>query len=268
MRASADRPEFAPGDRHAVLEQLLCERTRELEAAHAELDAFAYSVSHDLRAPLRTIDGFARVLEEDLAGQVDEESKDALQRVRAAASKMGELIDDLLKLSRVSRSELALEPVDLGKLARGIADELAASAPGRSVVFDIAPELTVRGDRRLLVMLLEHLLKNAWKFTSAHATARIEVGVAHAGAEPVYFVRDDGAGFDPADAKRLFAPFQRLHGVAEFPGTGIGLAIVRRIVQRHGGRAWAEGAVEKGATFHFTLPAISETPESQSRRSP
>src|SRR5689334_15897023 len=236
---------------NAALEQQLAARTAELQAAHREFQAFAYSVSHDLRAPLRTIDGFAKILEEDYASRVDEEGKDALSRVRAAAQKMAGQIDDLLTLSRVSRAELAPETVDLSALARSIASELTASAPARAVTFEIPSGLTARADRAQLTLALRNLLDNAWKFTSRHARARIELGVTEVAGAPAYFVRDDGAGFDMDDAKDLFAPFRRLHGVAEFPGTGIGLATVRRVIQRHGGRAWAEGAVEKGATFYF-----------------
>ena len=239
------------------LEQQLRERTAALEVANAELEDFAYSVSHDLRAPLRTIVGFARIIEEDYADCVDSEGRDALHRVRAAARQMGAFIDDLMKLSRLSRAELKWERIDLEGIVRSVADGLMASALPRSVVCEVTPGLVAWGDRRLLTVLLEHLLGNAWKFTSRHPSARIEVGVADRAGEPAYFVRDDGAGFDMAHAKRLFVPFQRLHSVREFAGTGIGLAIVRRIVQRHGGRVWAEGAVEKGATFYFTLPACS-----------
>ena len=237
------------------LEKRLRERTAALEVANAELENFAYSVSHDMRAPLRTIVGFAKIIEEDYADRVDAEGRDALHRVRAAARQMGAFIDELVKLSRLSRSELMLERVDLEGLVRSVADGLKASAVSRSVVFEVTPGLVAWGDRRLLTVLFEHLLGNAWKFTSRHPSARIEVGVAaDRDGVPAYFVRDDGAGFEMADAQRLFAPFQRLHGMREFAGTGIGLAIVRRIVQRHGGRVWAEGAVEKGATFYFTLP--------------
>src|SRR6185295_7126901 len=221
---------------NAALERQLHERAAELEAAKRELEAFGYSVSHDLRAPLRTIDGFSKILEEDYAGRIDEEGRDALRRVRGAAQKMAEQIDDLLKLSRVSRAELSRATVDLGALARAIANQLQAGAPGRSTLFEIPPRLEAWGDRAMLALVLENLLGNAWKFTSRHPRARIEIGVAEMAGEPAYFVRDDGAGFDMADAKNLFAPFQRLHGVSEFAGTGIGLAIVRRVVQRHGGR--------------------------------
>jgi PAS domain S-box-containing protein len=238
---------------NATLEQRVQERTTELEAANKELSAFAYSVSHDLRSPLRTIDGFSRILEEDYGSRVDDEGRDSLHRVRAAAQKMGGLIDDLLKLSRLSRSEMTREQVDLSALTRGIAEELRTGDPARNVTFDIAPGLVVHGDKALLTILLDNLLGNAWKFTSKHPSARIEIGVTEKEGQSVYFVRDDGAGFDMAHVGTLFAPFQRLHGMAEFPGTGIGLATVQRVVQRHGGRAWAEGEVEKGATFYFTL---------------
>ncbi len=228
-------------------------RTAELDAANKDLESFSYSVSHDLRAPLRSIDGFARMLEEDYSAKIDDEGKDALHRVRSAAQRMGELIDDLLKLSRLSRSDMYAEPVDLSALARSVAEDLKASDPGRNVIFDIPPRLEAHGDRRLLTVLLENLLGNAWKFTGRHAHARIELGALQKDGKPVYFVRDDGAGFDMTYVATLFAPFQRLHLAADFPGTGIGLATVRRIVQRHGGRVWAEAAVEQGATFYFTL---------------
>jgi signal transduction histidine kinase len=242
-------------ERSVILEQRVLERTAELKAANQELEAFTYSASHDLRAPLRSIDGFAKVLEEDYAQGFDAEGKDALHRVRAAAQRMGELIDALLSLSRLTRSDMNLEVVDLSALARCVTDKIKASEPERSVVFEIAPKIEVHGDKRLLAVLLENLLGNAWKFTGKRANARIEFGAAVTDGQPAYFVRDDGAGFDMAHAANLFAPFQRLHSVSDFPGTGIGLATVRRIVQRHRGRVWAEGAVDQGATFYFTLSA-------------
>jgi light-regulated signal transduction histidine kinase (bacteriophytochrome) len=199
------------------------------------------------------------MLEEDYAANLDDEGKDALRRVRSAAQRMGDLIDDLLKLSRLSRADMHAETVDLSALARSVAEELTARDPGRNVSFDIPPRLEARGDRRLLTVLFENLLGNAWKFTSRHASARIELGTLQKDGKPVYFVRDDGAGFDMTYVATLFAPFQRLHLAADFPGTGIGLATVRRIVQRHGGRIWAEAAVEKGATFYFTLEPESTT---------
>ncbi len=240
---------------NATLEQRVRERTTELEVANKELEAFAYSVSHDLRAPLRSIDGFSKILEEDYAERVDDEGKDALRRVRAAAQRMGLLIDDMLKLSRLSRAEMNFQTVNLSELVGSIVAELKAREPGRKVTFKTASRAFATGDRQLLAVLLENLLANAWKFTGKHAEAHIEFGVTEKDGATVYFVRDDGAGFDMAHIDKLFTPFQRLHGMAEFPGTGIGLATVQRIVRRHGGRAWAEGAVEKGATFYFTLGA-------------
>lgn len=253
------RAEVAIRELNASLEQRVVERTTALKAANRELEAFAYSVSHDLRAPLRSIDGFSKILQEDYAGKVDDEGKDALQRVRAAAQKMGLLIDDLLKLSRLTRADMHAAPVDLAALARSIAGELKAKDPDRNTVVEIPSRLEVFGDKRLLAVLLENLFGNAWKFTSRHDAARITLGATDKDGSVAYFVRDDGAGFDMAYVNKLFSPFQRLHGAAEFPGTGIGLATVRRIVQRHGGKVWAEGGVEKGATFYFTLPAGEAT---------
>jgi PAS domain S-box-containing protein len=238
----------------ASLEQRVRERTAALEAANAELSAFSYSVSHDLRAPLRAIDGFSQVLLEDYTSVLDEAGQDALRRVRAASQRMGELIDDLLQLSRVSLAPLRRKPVDLGRLAREVAGSLQQTAPEREVEWVVPPELVVDGDARLLRGALENLLGNAFKFTGKQAQARIEVGVGEQGGEVVYFVRDNGAGFDMAYADRLFGAFQRLHAAAEFEGTGIGLATVQRIIHRHGGRIWAHSAGPgQGATFYFTL---------------
>jgi two-component system NtrC family sensor kinase len=227
--------------------------TQELERKNAELEAFSYSVSHDLRGPLRTIDGFSQVLMEDNAAQLDELGMEHLRRICAAAKRMGDLIDDLLQLSRVSRGPLGREPADLAEIARAVADELAGKDVGRTVTF-VAPErLPVSGDSRLLRIVFDNLLGNAWKFTSKTAGARIELGAAEQDGRIVYFVRDNGNGFDMADAGRLFTPFQRLHTEAEFPGTGIGLTTVRRVIERHGGTVWAEGVVGQGATISFTL---------------
>ena len=234
-------------------EEALKSYATQLEAANAELDAFAYSVSHDLRAPLRSIDGFSQALLEDYADRVDAAGRDYLQRVRAAAQRMGVLIDDLLELSRVTRSEIHREPVDLSALARSVAAELARGTPTRQVDVAIAPGLFAEGDARLLRVVLENLLGNAWKYTAKNARARIEFAAAEHDGRPAYYVRDDGAGFDMAYAGKLFGAFQRPHRTAEFEGTGIGLATVQRIIHRHGGRVWAEGAVEQGATFYFTL---------------
>ena len=229
------------------------ETNRELEGANRELEAFSYSVSHDLRSPLRSIEGFAQILLEDHAQGLDEEARGYLRRVRAASRRMALLIDDLLDLSRVTRSSLTRQMVDLSALAREIAAEIEKSQPDRSVRFVIADGLAVRGDPRLLRVLLENLLGNAFKFTQREREATIEFGAVTRDGGVAYYVRDNGVGFDEAYATKLFGAFQRLHGSEDFEGTGIGLATVQRIVQRHGGKAWAEGAVGKGATFFFTL---------------
>jgi signal transduction histidine kinase len=227
---------------------------RELADVNRELEAFSYSVSHDLRAPLRSIEGFSQILLEDYADKLGEEGEDYVGRVRVASRRMALLIDDLLDLSRVSRRPLRREPVDLSAQTREIAAELRRSQPERDVEFVIADGLTANGDARLLRLALENLLGNSWKFTSREERARIEFGsTALEGRERVYFVRDNGVGFDETYAGKLFGAFQRLHGAAEFEGTGIGLATVQRIVRRHGGRVWAEGEVGEGATFFFTL---------------
>jgi len=210
-------------------------------------------VSHDLRAPLRSIDGFSQVLLEDYATQLDEAGRDSLQRVRAATQRMGTLIDDLLKLARLTRSEMRTEVVDLSRIAGDIAAELHRSTPERQVEFIIAQGLEARGDTRLLRVAVENLLRNSWKYTAKQPQPRIEFGSVEGNGERVFLVRDNGAGFDMQYADKLFGVFQRLHSATEFEGTGIGLATVRRIITRHGGRIWAEGAVDQGATFYFTL---------------
>ncbi len=228
----------------------------EMKAVNKELEAFSYSVSHDLRAPLRSIDGFSQALLEDCHDLLDTTGQDYLRRIRAATQRMGHLIDDLLDVSRVTRSDMELQSVDLSLLARAICTELQQSQPERQVEFAIQKGLLADGDTPLLRVLLVNLLNNAWKFTSKHTQARIEFGVISGERDvPIYFVRDDGAGFDMSYVDKLFGPFQRLHGMHEFPGNGIGLATVQRIVHRHGGRVWAQGAVERGATFYFTLVA-------------
>jgi light-regulated signal transduction histidine kinase (bacteriophytochrome) len=237
------------------LERHLRERTAELEAARKELSSFIYSISHDLQAPLRRILGFAGILAEECAERLGEEGRQHLARITAAATGMEQLIAGLLGLSRVTRAEILLVPTDLGALAEVIAAELQIALPERVVDFEIAPALTAVADPNLMRIAMEHLLKNAWKFTGKHPAARIEFGAERCEGETVFFVRDDGAGFDMAYADNLFTPFQRLHRADEFEGAGVGLATVRRIIQRHGGRVWAEGAVERGATFRFTLPA-------------
>jgi light-regulated signal transduction histidine kinase (bacteriophytochrome) len=238
---------------NAELEDRVRRRTAELEASNKELEAFSYSVSHDLRSPLRAIDGFSQALLEDYAGKLDAEGKDDLNRVRDAATRMGDLIDSLLKLSRLSRQEMRVQDVDLSAVAAETAETLRAADPARDVTFVIAPGVRGTGDPALLRNVLENLMGNAWKFTGRHPRARIEFGSTTVDGERVFFVRDDGAGFDMAYADKLFGAFQRLHGQSEFPGIGIGLATTARIVHRHGGSMWAEGEPEKGATFYFTL---------------
>ncbi len=223
------------------------------EAANRELEAFSYSVAHDLRAPLRSIDGFSQALLEDCADSLPAEGKQYLGHVRSSAQHMAQLIDDLLSLSRVGRTELHRARVDLAAIARSVVTRLRRDAREHAVELVIPDALAVRGDAGLLEHALDNLLGNAWKFTRKTARARIELGAIAKPGPTVYFVRDNGAGFDMAYAGKLFAVFQRLHTVQEFEGTGIGLANVERIIQRHGGRIWAEGEVGRGATFFFTL---------------
>lgn len=225
----------------------------ELQRANAELDAFSSSVSHDLRAPLRAIEGFSHFLVEDYAPQLDARAHEYLERITGSVKQMSTLIDDLLKLARISRASVDAAPIDLSALAAAIIGELRRTHPDRAVTVEIAPGLVAQGDPRLVKVALVNLLDNAWKYTGRRTEARIEVGRT-AASEPAFFVRDDGAGFDMAHAKRLFQPFQRLHSPVDFPGTGVGLATVERVVSRHGGRIWAEAAVGAGATFYFTLP--------------
>lgn len=238
------------------LEQRVVERTVDLERANRELMTFSYSVSHDLRAPLRSIDGFSHVLMEDYGDRLDEAGRDYLVRVRAASQRMAELIDDMLALAKMLRSELKREPVDLSAMARDVVVELEGSELARAgVVWVIEDSVRAEADPHLVRVVLQNLLGNALKYSAQHATARIEFGVLpeRQSGKPVFFVKDDGAGFDMRFADKLFGVFQRLHKDEQFPGHGIGLATVQRIVQRHGGRVWAEGVVEQGATFYFTL---------------
>jgi light-regulated signal transduction histidine kinase (bacteriophytochrome) len=226
----------------------------ELSAANKELEAFCYSVSHDLRAPLRGIDGFSRALVEDYADMLDSEGKGYLHRIRIACQRMGQLIDDLLALSRITRRDMCREGVvDMSVMAQEIAADLQKRQPERRVEFSITEGLKANVDTQLMQLALLNLLDNAWKFTEKHPHAKIEFGVTQNGKGPVYFVRDDGAGFDMKYVDKIFGAFQRLHDINEFEGTGIGLATVQRIIHRHGGRIWAEGAVEQGATFYFAL---------------
>ena len=241
------------------MEQTLRLRTAELEMANKELEAFSYSVSHDLRNPLGVVDGYSYVLLTAYADKLDKTGRDCLHRVRAVTAQMAQLIDDLLQFSLARRAELRHDAVDLSALAETVVAELRQMDPERQVTVAIAPGLTATGDRGLLRVVLRNLLGNAWKFTAKTSTARIELGTADHDARVtthesrIYFVRDNGVGFDMAKAAKLFGAFQRLHNAQEFPGTGIGLATVQRIVQRHGGRVWAEAAVGKGAIFYFTL---------------
>jgi signal transduction histidine kinase len=225
----------------------------DLEQKNRELETFSYTVSHDLRAPLRRIESFGKALGETQAERLDEEGRRYLSRIRTSSQEMAQLIDDVLYLSRVTRAELHRQEVDLSAVAHAIVERLREAEPDRAVEVRVRPGLTTVGDGRLLRIALENLLENAWKFTARQPDARIEFGLTHVSGEPAYFVRDNGAGFDMSYADRLFAPFQRLHLSSEFPGTGVGLATVQRIVYRHGGRIWAEGAVGQGATFHFTV---------------
>lgn len=244
---------------NAELERRVLERTRQMEAINRELESFAYAVSHDLRAPLRSMSGFSQILRESAPESLDEKSLHYLQRIHDASQRMSALIDDLLSLSRISRSELSPRPVDLSLLASEAATTIADRYQGRNVELHIAPSMSVYGDPRLLRIALDNLLDNAWKYTSRAKQARVEVGTRTEGDETIYFVRDNGVGFDMTYADKLFGPFQRLHADADFPGTGIGLVTVQRILTRHGGRIWVEAAPERGATFFFTLPPSAAT---------
>ncbi|NOU17527.1 MAG: PAS domain S-box protein [Bacteroidales bacterium] len=236
------------------LEKRVFERTSQLEAANKELEAFSYSVSHDLRTPLRSIDGFSQAILEDYSNMIDAQGKDYLHRIRSATQRMAQLIDDMLNLSRVSRNELIIQQVNMSNIAQEIAINLKETEPDRQVEFIVHEGIEVQGDSRLLLIVMENLIANAWKFTSKHPTARIEFGTRQQNDTAVYFVRDDGAGFNMKYAQKLFGVFQRLHTTIEYPGTGVGLATVQRIIHRHGGKVWAEGEVEKGTTFYFTIP--------------
>lgn len=231
-------------------------RAADLDAANKELESFSYSVSHDLRTPLRSIDGFSRLLQEDYAPALDDMGQNYLKRVRRASQRMGQIIDDLLNLSRVSRSQLNQIEVDLSKLAQQICTDLQQQEATRTCRFTIAQNVTAYGDLRLLRIALENLLSNAWKFTSKQPESEIQFGTTKLEGELVFFIRDNGAGFAMEYANKLFGAFQRLHHQEEFPGTGIGLATVQRIIRRHSGRIWAESAVGEGATFYFTLGKI------------
>jgi light-regulated signal transduction histidine kinase (bacteriophytochrome) len=248
LRASQDEVRRA----NSGLEQRVAERTRQLEAANRELESFAYAVSHDLRAPLRSLSGFSQILQESASG-LDDKSRHYLQRIQEASQRMSGLIEDLLGLSRIGRSEFSARPLDLSQVCAEAAAAVRERCPGRNVELTIAPGMNVTGDARLLRIALENLLNNAWKFTVHAAPARISVGMRQEPEGLVYFVSDNGVGFDMSYAGKLFVPFQRLHAEAEFPGSGIGLVTVQRIIARHGGRIWAQARPNEGATFCFTL---------------
>jgi PAS domain S-box-containing protein len=235
------------------LEQRVKDRTTKLEAANQELDAFAYSVSHDLRAPLRSMEGFSEALKIGYPEKLDEQGQHYLTRIQEASLEMGQLIEALLSLSRVTRDELKSESIDLSMVAQEIADEMKKQNPKRKVEIEISKNMAVQGDAHLIKIVMENLVNNAWKFTSMRDQAHIVIGMKKEAGEKVYFVRDDGVGFDMAYASKLFVPFQRLHAKEKFTGSGIGLATVKRIVTRHGGRIWAEAGVDQGATFYFTI---------------
>jgi PAS domain S-box-containing protein len=240
------------------MQQELLDAKNAAEAANRELESFSYSVAHDLRAPLRSIDGFGQLLLEECGGALGADGQRYLTLVRQSTQHMGRLIDDLLQLSRVTRAELKRESVDVSALARQSLERLRSSAPARHVAAAIEDGLTARGDERLLGIVLDNLLGNAWKYSAKRPDAAIAFGMTR-DADSAFFVRDNGAGFDMRYAHKLFGVFERLHGTHEFEGTGIGLATVRRIVDRHGGRVWAHGEVDAGATFYFTLEAKETT---------
>jgi len=256
LEASEARAARELAEARAAMAEELARANVELAQANRELEAFSYSVSHDLRAPLRTISAFTQAVTELLGPALEGKPLDYMRRVLAAASRMSDLIDALLELSRISRVPVVRHRVELSTLAGLAIDDLARREPDRRVVTTIQPNLVVAGDSRLLRVVLDNLLGNAWKFTSKREVAHLEVGVVPGDGEPVFFVRDDGAGFDMSQVDRLFTPFHRLHSDSEFHGTGIGLATVRRIIERHGGRIWGEGAVGRGATIYFTVPSV------------
>jgi len=256
LEAAEARAAKVLAEARAAMAEELSRTNDELAQANRELEAFSYSVSHDLRAPLRTISAFTHAIIEDFGERVDDKARDHIRRVLSATSRMSDLIDALLELSRISRTPIGRHRVDLSQLASIAVDELVRREPARAVGVEITPGLIVDADGRLMRILLDNLLGNAWKFTSRADPARIEVGREPHSGDAVYFVRDNGAGFDMSQADRLFTPFQRLHSDGEFSGTGIGLATVRRIIERHGGKIWAEGSIGCGAKISFTVPII------------
>lgn len=247
---------FRERDLHATI-RMAQERSRleaELEAANHELDSFSYSVSHDLRAPLIAIDGFSRILEESYMTCLPPDGQECLHRIRQAATNMDKLVNDFLRLSRVTRASLVMEPVDISRMATEVLEGLSSDHPDRKVIWTVEPGLRAVGDKGLLLIAIQNLLANAWKYTGRRSEGRIEVGGVQRGSGVTLFVRDNGAGFPAEKANLLFIPLQRLHSQDEFPGNGIGLATVQRIIFRHGGKIWAEGIPDLGATFWFNIP--------------
>jgi signal transduction histidine kinase len=239
---------------NATLEDRVRARTEELERANDELEAFAYSASHDLRTPLRAIDAYAAMLAEDAGPSLDERGKDSLRKIRASTRRMTELVDGMLELSKVSRAVVRVEDLDLALIGREVVQELSAAEPDHSVTFVCPPKLLIKGDRALVRMAISNLIHNAWKFTRGRQSPRVELGLEAASPDgPYYYVRDNGIGFEQTLMHKLFEPFQRLHSAEQFAGTGIGTTIVARAVERHGGRVWADGEVNRGAEFRFTL---------------
>ncbi|HET9122191.1 MAG TPA: ATP-binding protein, partial [Acidiferrobacteraceae bacterium] len=253
-------------DLNATLEQRVQERTAQLEQVNQELEAFSYSVSHDLRGPLRGIDGFSQALLEDYGDSLNDEARHYLARMRQAAERMGQLIDALLKLARVTRAEMHHEQIDLAQLFHMIASDLRNQNPEHQAQFVAPARLPVQGDGALLRIVMENLLGNAWKFSARQPCSQIELGATQQALETVYFVRDNGVGFNMASADKLFGAFQRLHRASEFEGTGIGLVTVARIIHRHGGRVWAKSTPGQGATFYFTLRAPAEAVQARASR--
>ena len=244
-------------------EQAIVRLNERLQNANRDLEAFTSSVCHDLRAPLRAIDGFAQILTKEYAVKLDEKAKDYFGHIHTGVRQMTALIDDLMKLSRVEYAAIQRTSVDLSSLVSAIAERLHSSEPQRAVEFVIQEGVTAVVDPNLLCVALENLLGNAWKFTSKHDKARIEFGIRDQDSQQVYFVRDDGAGFDMRSAEKLFGVFQRMHRASDFSGTGVGLATIARIIRAHGGKVWAEAEVERGATFLFTLP--EQSPDNENR---
>ncbi|MGD8923206.1 MAG: ATP-binding protein, partial [Candidatus Zixiibacteriota bacterium] len=236
----------------------LLDRGLELEALNRELEAFAHSVAHDLRAPLRTVHGFAEALVEDYSDSLGDKGREYLDRILSASENMAQLIEDLLSLSRVSRADLIFDQVDLSNMVRELVDTLRNSEDGRTVKVTIVDNAVQRCDTNLMRIALDNLIRNAWKFTRHTAQAKIEFGFRDESGMRVYFVRDNGTGFDPTYADKLFLPFHRLHPARDFPGTGLGLSLAQRIITRHGGRIWADARENEGATFYFSLPSIQK----------